>query len=134
MSPKLLYLDSSAIVKLVVREPETPALFASLEEWPERISSALARVEVLRALRRTGAPAADYHRGEQVLERLGLVRVDDGILAAAAALDPADLGALDAIHLATALSVRGELAALVTYDRRLAEAAAGARVSVWAPA
>lgn len=133
MNAKLLYLDSSAIVKLVVRELETTALLALLEEWSGRVSSVLARVEVLRALRRARASVADYRRAELVLARLGFVRLDDEILAAAAALDPADLRTLDAIHLATALSVRDELAAIVTYDQRLAEAATGARVEVWAP-
>lgn len=133
MNAKLLYLDSSAIVKLVVRELETTALLALLEEWSGRVSSVLARVEVLRALRRARASVADYRRAELVLARLGFVRLDDEILAAAAALDPADLRTLDAIHLATALSIRDELAAIVTYDQRLAEAATGARVEVWAP-
>ena len=48
----LLYLDSSALVKLVVREPETPALMEFLALWPFRVSSALARVEVVRAVKR----------------------------------------------------------------------------------
>ncbi|MDA2931329.1 PIN domain-containing protein [Acidobacteria bacterium AH-259-O06] len=78
-------------------------LFALLKQWPDRISSVLARVEVLRSLRRAAAPPTDYQRGEQVLARLALVRIDDGILATAAALDPPHLRALDAIHLATAL-------------------------------
>ena len=133
MKLRLLYLDSSAIVKLVVRESETGALFAFLEEWPERISSALAQVEVLRALRRAGVTAADYRRGEQVLERLGLVRLDPEVLAVAAALDPPDLRSLAAIHLATALSLGNDLGGLVSYDRRLAEAAARAQVNVWTP-
>jgi hypothetical protein len=51
----LLYLDSSALVKLIVAEPETPALLEFLRLWPQRVSSALARVEILRAIRRAGA-------------------------------------------------------------------------------
>jgi hypothetical protein len=133
VNTNLLYLDSSAIIKLVLHEPETAALYALLEEWPKRISSVLARVEVLRGLRRAGVPAADHHRGEQILRRLGLFRLDDTILAAAASLDPPQLRSLDAIHLATALTVRDHLAALVTYDRRLAQAAAAAHVPVWTP-
>jgi len=133
MNARLLYLDSSAIVKLVVREPETVALLALLEEWPERVSSVLARVEVLRALRRARAPAADFRRAELLLARLGLVRLDHEIVAAAAALEPADLRTLDAIHLATAVSLRDELAGLVTYDQRLAQAAGAARISVLMP-
>jgi len=134
VSGRLLYLDSSAIVKLVVAEPESAALFALLEKWPERISSALARVEVPRALRRATSAAGAGERGEQVLRRLGLVRMDDQILAHATRLAPPELRTLDAIHLATALSVESDLAALVTYDHRLADAASAARVTVWAPA
>ena len=133
MNATLLYLDASAIVKLAVPEPESRALFELLENWPERVSSALAQVEVLRALRRSGAPASAYRRGEQVLARLALIRLHDSILAEAASLEPPNLRALDAIHMATALSLRGDLAAFVTYDRRLAEAAAAARLKVWAP-
>ncbi len=134
MSGALVYLDSSALVKLLMPEPESQPLLALLDNWPERVSSALARVEVFRALRRTGAAGSDYARGEQILDRLTLIRIHDGILTMAAHLEPRNLGALDAIHLATALSVRGDLAAMVTYDQRLAEAAAVAQVSVWVPA
>lgn len=134
MSAGLLYLDSSALVKLAVPEPESGPLLALLDNWPERVSSVLARVEVYRTLRRIEAAGSDYSRGKQVLDQLALIRVHDGILATAAHLEPANLGTLDAVHLATAMSVRGDLAAMVTYDRRLAEAAAAAQVAVWAPA
>ncbi|MGI8785105.1 MAG: type II toxin-antitoxin system VapC family toxin [Acidobacteriota bacterium] len=133
MSRQLLYLDSSALIKLVVREPETTALFALLKDWSERISSSLARVEVLRSLRRIGAHSSTRRRAEQVLARIALIAIDDDIVAAASALEPADLRTLDAIHLGTALSVRGDLAALVTYDLRLALAAARAGLQVWRP-
>ena len=55
-SANLLYLDSSALVKLVVAEPETPALLEFLARWPHRVSSALARVEVARAVKRARSP------------------------------------------------------------------------------
>ena len=63
----LLYVDSSALVKLVVAEPETPALLEFLAGWPYRVSSALARVEVLRAVKRTGAGPAVRRRATRVL-------------------------------------------------------------------
>jgi hypothetical protein len=130
-----VYLDSSAIVKLVVREPESSALFDWLAERPERISSALARVEVLRALRRAGpAGAASRRRAREVLDRIALLPVDRPILDAAGELGPLDLRSLDAIHLATALSVGADLAGVVTYDERLAAAATSAHLDVWAPA
>ena len=129
----LLYLDSSALVKLIAREAESAALIAFAREWPERVSSQLARVEVLRALRRAAATTASRRRAEDVLARIALIRIDDAVIAAASALDPADLRSLDAIHLATALSLGAELGAFVSYDRRLLEAAEKARISTVAP-
>lgn len=128
----LLYLDSSALVKLVVAEPETPALLAFLAEWPHRVSSALARVEVVRAVRRTGAGPAVRKRAARVLARVALIRIDAPVLAAAARVAPPQLRSLDAIHLATARSL-DDLAGIVTYDERLGRAAARLRLKVWSP-
>jgi predicted nucleic acid-binding protein len=133
VTASLVYLDSSAIVKLVVREPESRALFDWLETWPERVSSAIARVEVLRALMRSRAGAASRRRALEVLERIALIPVDRPVLDGASEVGPSGLRALDAVHLATALSVGRDLAGLVTYDERLAEAAARVRIGVWAP-
>lgn len=134
MNSKMLYLDSSAIVKFVVRETESRALLELMTEWPERVSSVLSRVEVLRAIRRSGAGLGDYRRGEAVLNSLGLIRLDDAVLDAAAHLRPENLRSLDAIHLATALSIRGDLAAVVTYDTRFAQAVSDHGLLSWAPA
>ena len=130
----VVYLDSSALVKLVVAEPESTALMDRLREWPGRMSSALALAEVPRALRRAGYGAAVHRRAREVLGRIALVDVDRRVLAAAAALEPSPLRTLDAIHLATALTMREELAAVVTYDRRLRAAAERAHLEVVAPA
>jgi len=130
----LVYLDSSAIVKLVVRERESGALFEWLAEWPERVSSAVARVEVLRALRRAGVGSGAQRRARDVLDHIALMPVDRPVLDVAGELEPAELRSLDAIHLATALSVKADLAGLVTYDERLARAAGRSRIGVWAPA
>jgi len=129
----LLYLDSSALVKVVVGEPETGALLTLLTQWPERVSSALARLEILRALGRARAGAAARRRASAVLARIALVRIDDAVLDSAARLSPPHLRSLDAIHLATALSLGDDLGALATYDTRLAGAATAARVRVLAP-
>jgi predicted nucleic acid-binding protein len=129
----LVYLDSSALVKLVVTEPESSALAAFLKGRSERVSSAMALTEVPRALRRAGFGASERRRAREVMARVALVEVDRRILAAAAALDPAALRTLDAIHLATALAVREDLAAIVTYDRRLAAAAERAHLEVNVP-
>ncbi len=130
----LVYLDSSALVKLVVREPESPALLGVLREHRERVSSALALTEVPRALRRAGFGGPEHRRAQAVLGAVALVETDRRILRTAATLEPPMLRTLDAIHLATVLALGDELAALVTYARRLTEAARRAHVHVLAPA
>jgi predicted nucleic acid-binding protein len=98
------------------------------------VSSALALAEVPRALRRAGFGRVERRRARAVLAGVALVDADRRILSAAAALEPSTLRTLDAIHLATVLTLGDELAALVTYDRRLTEAARRAHVEVLAPA
>lgn len=130
----LIYLDSSALVKLVVREPESAGLRDLLRENGARVSSALALAEVPRALRRAGFGRIELRRARDVVGAVALVDVDRRVLSVAAALEPPALRTLDAIHLATALVLEDELTALVTYDRRLTEAAERAHVRVLAPA
>jgi predicted nucleic acid-binding protein len=119
-------------VKLVVPEPETGALLGVLADWPERISSALARVEVLRAARRVGDEAAQG-RAEAVLARIGLLEMDAAIRDSATLLRPPELRTLDAIHLASALSLAGGLGVMAVYDERLARAARLSGIRVIAP-
>ncbi|MBI4701555.1 MAG: type II toxin-antitoxin system VapC family toxin [Deltaproteobacteria bacterium] len=126
-----VYLDSSALVKLVVAEPESGALRRFLGRRPQRVSSALARVEVLRAVRLQGRPAAE--RAKKLLERIRLLRLDDVLLEAAAAIDPRVLRSLDAIHLASAQALGDDLDAVVTYDRRMSDAASGLGLPVRSP-
>lgn len=126
-----LYLDSSAIVKLAVREPESAALRRWLRRKRPLVSSALARTEVLRALLPAGEEAVS--RGRAVLRGLALLRVNDRVLEAAGLLLPLALRSLDAIHLATARELGDELGSLVTYDDRLAEAARALGHRVAAP-
>ena len=125
------YLDSSAIVKLAVAEPESAALRRYLRRRRSVVSSALAKTEVARALLPLGEPAVQ--RGHDVLDRLELIRVSDRILTAAGSLLPAELRTLDAIHLATAQQLGGDLARVVTYDERLRAAAAATGCPVAAP-
>jgi len=128
---RAIYLDSSAIVKLVVAEPESTALRRYLRRRRTLVSSALAKAEVGRALLPLGEPA--LRRGQEVLARLELIRVSDRVLAAAGALMPAELRTLDAIHLATAQQLGSDLARLVTYDERLNAAAIATGCPVAAP-
>jgi predicted nucleic acid-binding protein len=127
----VVYLDSSALVKLVIAEPESPALRRYLGDEPQRASCALARVEVLRAVRAYGSAALT--RARRLLQRLNLVPIDDELLDAAAALEPGVLRSLDAVHLAAAQLFGDELTAVVTYDRRMAAAAALVDFTVVAP-
>ena len=116
-----VYLDSSAIVKLVIAENESAALAEHLRERPTRVSCALARVEVIQAVRAHGQPA--INRGRRLLEGISLIRLDDMLLDEAAALDAAASRTLDAIHLAAAQALGTGLGEVITYDRRMADAA-----------
>jgi predicted nucleic acid-binding protein len=129
----LLYFDSSALVKLVVLEPETPALLSLLESRAAVVSSAIAQVEVLRSVRRAGGSPEARTRARDVLSRVVLFAVDDPILEAAAALEPADVRSLNAIHLATALALGRDADGFVCYDGRLNEAAGSLALRVVSP-
>ena len=125
------YLDTSAIVKLVVREPESAALRRYLRRKRPLVTSALARAEVSRALLPLGAEA--MRRGMDVLRRVDVVRVSDRILKAAGTLQPVDLRTLEAIHLATAAALGSDLARVCTYDERMGAAARAFGWAVVAP-
>jgi predicted nucleic acid-binding protein len=127
----VLYLDSSALVKLVIAEDESAALRRYLRRHRARASCVLARVELLRAARPHGTAALT--RARRLLRRLDLVQLDDELLDDAAMLDAGILRSLDAIHLAAARVFGDELTAVVTYDGRMAEAAARAHLSVETP-
>lgn len=115
-SSVVAYLDSSALVKLVVVEPETVALRRELLRWPRRVSSLLAAVELTRVARRLGSPAVP--NAQRVLAGLHLLAIDP-IAPAAMRIGSNALRSLDAIHLATAASITAELGAVITYDRRM---------------
>lgn len=127
----MVYLDSSALVKLVVVEPESRALRRYLRSERERVSCFLARTEVLRAVRPVGAPAIE--RARRVLRGVHLIRLDDTLLDAAGMTELGSVRSLDAIHLAAAQLVAPSLSAIVTYDRRMAAAAKSLGFPVEAP-
>ena len=133
MTAGLVYLDASATIKLIVSEPESTALLAWLAERTELITSALGRVEVRRALRRLGVAPEVLRRAANVLDTIAAVPIDRAVIETAGELDPPELRSLDAIHLATALSIGADLAGIVTYDERLASAATRAGLEVWTP-
>ena len=131
MSADVWYLDSSALVKTVVAEPESDALVRWLEGKHHLVACELVRVEVVRAVR--GSDPAAVPRARQAVATLTLIRVDAALCDAAADLEPTWLRSLDAVHLAAALSVGHDLAAVATYDARMAEAAAALGLRVESP-
>lgn len=127
----MLYLDASAIVKLVVREAESAALRRALAPHEGLASCALVRTEVVRAARGHGGGAPV--RARAVIGRLELVALDEALLDAAGLLGDPVLRTLDAIHLAAARVFGPELEQIVTYDVRMAAAATALGLPVIAP-
>jgi len=123
-------VDPSALVKLAIKERGSPELERRLR-GEVLVSSALARVEVGRAIMRT--ERARPRAPGSVTGLATLIDVDEPILRIAASLDPRKLRTLDAIHLATALLLADGVDAFVTYDRQLGVAAAAAGLAVEAP-
>jgi predicted nucleic acid-binding protein len=130
----LIYLDSSALVKLAITEPESAALSRWLADQPNlvRVSSSVIRVEVPRAVWRAEPTALP--ESYQVIRRTGEVGLTDEVLGKAAGIRPATLHAINAIHLASALAIRRELTAFVAYDKRLLAAAKKAGLPTASPA
>jgi predicted nucleic acid-binding protein len=125
------YLDTSALTKLVVAEPETRALRTWLRNKREPVACDLARAELIRAVRRSVPERLLQARA--VLDSLTLIEVTPAVFEQAGRLDPPSLRSLDAIHLAAALDLGDDLESLVTYDERLAEAAGVHGIPVTAP-
>lgn len=129
----MIYLDTSAALKLVMPEAET----AGLELWiaeragVPRVSSRLLRVEMLRSVAR--AAPQRMTRANVVLSSVALVSVDDVAATAEVIGEPA-LRSLDAIHLATAHELRTELTAFLCYDKRLGDSARALGLPVESPA
>lgn len=125
------YFDASALVKLVVPEPESAALADWVEGRSPMVSCTLARVEVVRAVRQHGSTAVRIAR--TLLDEIDLTQLDDELLDLAGELE-LQVCSLDAIHLAAALELGGTLDAVVTYDAQMARAATSLGLRVAAPA
>lgn len=129
---RILYADSSALVKLVVRERWSTDLAVFLNAGADRIvSSVLAEVEVIRGVRVAEGGLEAEEEALELLDGCSLIDVDRGVLEEARRLAGPSLGALDAIHAASA--VRSGAAVLVTYDRRLGRAARSLGLRAAAP-
>ena len=130
----MIYLDSSALVKLALNEPETAALtsFIAIRADQALVSSSLHRAEVLRAIWR--AEPGALPRAQRMIRRVSLVTLSHDLLDNAATLPPGELSTTAAIHLASALALKRDLTAFVCYDKQLLDAAESAGLPVASPA
>jgi predicted nucleic acid-binding protein len=129
----MIYLDTSAALKLVLPEPETEGLELWIAERAgiPRVSSRLLRIEMTRAVARN-APHR-MGRANVVLSAVALLSIDD-VAPTAEVIEDRMLRSLDAIHLATAHELRTDLTAFVCYDNRLRESAQALGLPVETPA
>jgi predicted nucleic acid-binding protein len=125
------YVDASALVKLVIDELESPAMFRWYVESERLATSVIGIIETRRAANRRGHDAAQL---ESVFRSLVILEVDEIVAAGASRMSPVASRTLDAIHLATAMALGTEIGAFVTYDDRLAEAARSVGLPVIRPA
>jgi uncharacterized protein len=128
----VVYLDTSALGRVLLGEPDAPAILRDLGAFDQRVASRLLRVELRRLALRHGR----LHDADQLLAGLALLPVDEPLLAAAETVPPATVATLDAIHLVTALRLASadRLDAIMTYDVRLADGARRHAITVLAPA
>lgn len=127
-----VYVDTSVFGRVILEEPDRSAIERDLSRFGRSIASRLLGIELRRVARREDAG----DEAERVLEDVILVPIDEAVVAAAESISPTNVGTLDAIHLATAvrLAEAGELDALMTYDKRLAEGAREHGLTVLSPA
>ena len=129
----VLYVDTSALAKTVLAEAESAAVISLLDglRADQVWSSALTRTELVRSIARSKGQRTGFAR--QRLARVSLIALSDSLLDAAAALSPAVLRSLDAIHVASAMRLGADLDAVLTYDNRTADAARANGLTVLAP-
>jgi predicted nucleic acid-binding protein len=129
----MIYLDSSALLKLLFEESESAALASWIAERHDSpmVSSELAKVEVVRASRRLDTAVVAAARA--LVSQLDLIPLSGGLIEEATDVGESLLRTLDAIHLASALSIRNELTAFVAYDSRLLTAAEAAGIEATSP-
>ena len=129
----MIYLDATAMMKLIDEAPESAALTAYLSAHTDTrwITCALSRADLLRSL--AGLPEEATEHAHHVLAGVDTLAVTDRLLDAAIALNPAPSRTVDALHIASALSAGPRLRTLVTYDADLARAAAELRITAVSP-
>jgi len=124
-----VYLDASAAVKLLMREPETDDLRAAVTSIPIRVSSELLGVELHCVAQRQGGGSL-LARAERILAGLDLLPYTASVRSRARAAFMPPQRALDAIHLASALEAGLADLVLMTYDQRQAAGARAAGLAV----
>jgi len=119
----MIYMDTSALAKLVVQEPESAALrqWLANSEDHDHVTSAVGRVELMRTAARSGDTTIFANAKRMLDEDLDIIAVTDEVIATAETIGPDSLRSLDAIHLASATQLGSALTAVVTYDHRLIE-------------
>jgi predicted nucleic acid-binding protein len=127
-----VYLDTSALGRVLLGEPDAPAVIRMLGEFDQHVASRLMRVELRRLALREGL----LEHADQLLSAVALLPLEEAILDAAETVQPPSVATLDAIHLVTALRLADErvIDAVMTYDTRLADAAREHGLGVVAPA
>ena len=117
-----VYLDTSALVKLLIHEPESDALIRFIDEsQSQMVTSLIARVELTRAVSRVDDTLdSDI---SNLLSKQVLLPLTHSIMLRAAYLQPFGIRSLDAIHLATAIEIHPYLASLLSYDNRMVDGA-----------
>ena len=130
----MIYLDSSALVKLAIAEPESAGLLRWLGEHPNlvRVSSELTQLEVIRLI--WHAQPTALPEGYLVTSRVAGIELNDEVIQRAVTVRPRSLRSSHAIQIASALTIRQELTAFVAYDKRLLAAARDAGLPVASPA
>lgn len=126
------YVDASALVKLFKAEHETEAFRAALADWPVQVASELIRVEAVCTARRLVGEDV-LQRANAALKRINLIPLSPKIIELATDAHTPPLRAMDAIHLATALTMREDLGAMFVYDSDLHAAAAAQHLNPLAP-
>jgi hypothetical protein len=131
LTERAVYVDASALAKLIIDEPEGDDLRAFLAPIACQATSMVGRIEAERTVARRAPGRLAHVAG--LLDDLMIVGLEPEIAAAAATIGPPTLRTLDAIHLASAAALGADLEAFVTYDRRLAEAARALGMRVASP-
>lgn len=119
----MIYMDTSALVKLIVQEAESADLRQWLADAEDRdhLTSALGRIELMRTARRSGDAEIVANAQRILSQHLDILAVTDEVIEMAETIGPDSLRSLDAIHLASAAQLGDALTAVVAYDNRLIE-------------